>query len=77
MIRDTSDSELAKQISGENFNDYEWFNQIILANNYFVFVTVLRSAFTGVLFEGFTKVTEIIKSAFVTYFIDADWFFGQ
>ena len=51
--------------------------QKILTNYNFVFVAVLRRAFSGILFKRFTKVAEIIKTAFVANLVYTYWFFGQ
>ena len=40
-------------------------------------VTVLRGAFTGVLFKRFAEVAEIIKTAFVTNLINTHRLFCQ
>ncbi len=49
----------------------------LLLNYNFMFISVLRSTFTGVLFKRFTEVTKIIKSAFITNFINTYRFLRQ
>ena len=49
----------------------------VLFNNIFKLFSILRWTFLRIFFKSFIEITEIIKSTFVTYLINTQWFLCQ